>query len=577
MLDGIAGSGEYSATKPNGAFMNKDFKQTVSVAALVLGGFSSLCHAQSPLPDDFNPPLVPDYRRPGPYPPTTYDKAWVYSAVEQTDGKIILGGEFLGAVGGLTGGLVRLHPDGTPDLSFNPKVTNDVYAVALPVDGKILFAGDFQRVGTFMCKGLARLDGGDVVELTFNPQATNSFYPSLTQEVFALMPQTNGMILVAGAFDRLNGQIRNGIGRLNDDGSVDAGFNPVPNNRLTSMAIQADGRILIAGIFTTVSGVPRNRIARLNANGTVDPDFHPDGGNVVFAMLEQPDGKILVGGELTSFAGVARTNLARINADGSIDESFDAGQIGRVYSMALQADGKLIVGGRAVVGGGLARLNSDGSTDSSFNPPIFNDWVLSVSIQSDGKIIAGGKFTRVGALSRTNIVRFYATEPATQNLDYTNGTITWLRGGTSPEAWRTTFEYTADALTWTNLGTGTRIPGGWTLTNLALPSGGVIRARGHVIGGQFNGSCWFVETLLRVGPQTAPTILTDDGNLGVISDQFGFNVHGDTNQIVVVESSTNLLDWLPLQTNIVTGDTFYVSDPEWSQAVQRFYRARLWP
>jgi hypothetical protein len=50
-----------------------------------------------------------------------------------------------------------------------------------------------------------------------------------------------------------------------------------------------------------------------------------------------------------------------------------------------------------------------------------------------------------------------------------------------------------DGLTWTSLGDGKRIPGGWELTGLALSPGGTIRARGHVNG---EDNCWFVETTL---------------------------------------------------------------------------------
>jgi len=38
--------------------------------------------------------------------------------------------------------------------------------------------------------------------------------------------------------------------------------------------------------------------------------------------------------------------------------------------------------------------------------------------------------------------------------------------------------------------------------------------------------------------------------------------------------STNLVDWLPLQTNILGSGPFYFSDPDTSLFTKRFYRAR---
>ena len=59
----------------------------------------------------------------------------------------------------------------------------------------------------------------------------------------------------------------------------------------------------------------------------------------------------------------------------------------------------------------------------------------------------------------------------------------WLRGGTTPEAEYTRFEVSTDhGATWTPLGTGTRIAGGWELPGLELPARGHLRARARTVG-----------------------------------------------------------------------------------------------
>src|ERR1035441_1406346 len=61
------------------------------------------------------------------------------------------------------------------------------------------------------------------------------------------------------------------------DGSVDTTFNSGSgvNSTVWCLAVQTDGRILIGGSFYTVNGTTRNGVARLNANGTVDASFVP--------------------------------------------------------------------------------------------------------------------------------------------------------------------------------------------------------------------------------------------------------------------------------------------------------------
>jgi hypothetical protein len=73
-----------------------------------------------------------------------------------------------------------------------------------------------------------------------------------------------------------------------------------------------------------------------------------------------------------------------------------------------------------------------------------------------------------------------------------------------------------------------------------------------------------------------PQAQTSDGGFGVQSNQFGFNITGTSNIVVVVEACTNLVNpvWQSLQTNRLTGGTPYFSDPQWTNFQGRFYRFR---
>ena len=57
---------------------------------------------------------------------------------------------------------------------------------------------------------------------------------------------------------------------------------------------------------------------------------------------------------------------------------------------------------------------------------------------------------------------------ALQNLAVTQTTVTWTRGGSSPQFTRVTFEYSTDNVNYTPLGNGTAAGSSWTLTGLNL-------------------------------------------------------------------------------------------------------------
>jgi hypothetical protein len=212
--------------------------------------------------------------------------------------------------------------------------------------------------------------------------------------------------------------------------------------------------------------------------------------------------------------------------------------------------------------------------DTEFTPNP-NGTVFSLTLQADGKTVIGGNFSILNNQSRLYLGRVNASDPAFQNLAFDSSSITWLRGSTCPEVWLTTFDFSTDTgSSWTGLGNGTRISGGWQLTGLSLPTNAMVRARGFVPDAGV--SSWFVEQTFPVISQTPPTILTADGNFGFRTNQFGFNISGSAGQSIVVEASTNLIQWTPLTTNtILTSVPYFFGDPTAVGIPTRFYRVRL--
>jgi len=323
---------------------------------------------------------------------------FVNSIAVQTDGKILIGGEFTAVSGVERYRIARLNSNGTLDSDFNPNADNSVTSVAVQPDGKILIGGKFSNVGTppEARNRIARLNADGSLDTTFtDPNANNS--------VFSIALQVDGKILIGGDFTTVGGVARNRIARLNADGTLDTTFTDTnANGSVWSIALQADGKILIGSDFTIINGVARNRIARLGSNGTLDSDFNPNADNTVSFIAVQPDGKILIGGNFTNVGipSAARNYIARLNADGSLDTGFNPDANSSVFTIALQADGNILIGGSFTVVGGeqrnrIARLDSNGTIDMGFNP-YPNNPVNSIAVQSDGKILLGGLFTTFG-------------------------------------------------------------------------------------------------------------------------------------------------------------------------------------
>ena len=74
-----------------------------------------------------------------------------------------------------------------------------------------------------------------------------------------------------------------------------------------------------------------------------------------------------------------------------------------------------------------------------------------------------------------------------------------------------------------------------------------------------------------------PQEYTSDGNFGLQTNQFGFNINWASGQTVVVEASADLINWQPVSTNTLTTGTAYFSDPQWTNYPGRFYRLRSAP
>jgi hypothetical protein len=72
-----------------------------------------------------------------------------------------------------------------------------------------------------------------------------------------------------------------------------------------------------------------------------------------------------------------------------------------------------------------------------------------------------------------------------------------------------------------------------------------------------------------------PPALAPGGSAGFQSNCFTFNLAAVAGQTVIIEASTNLVNWSALSTNTLESGLFLFSDPTSTNFLERFYRARL--
>lgn len=439
---------------------------------------------------------------------------------------------------------------GQPNSAFNPYIGPNGPVLAAVSDRQTgwFLAGGFTFYDDVPRSRVARVRADGSLDLSFNSTlgANNS--------VFALAIQTDGKVLLAGAFDQVGGVPRSGLARLLPDGSLDAGFaiGSGANNAAYAVAVQPDGKILVGGAFTQFSGQRRNGLARLNADGSLDFGFESlgvVGGLVtrVAAIALDAAGNILVGGDFTEAGGLPRSRVARFKSNGALDTAFDpgVGPDNAVHSLGFDANGGVVIGGafgqvQGQARGGVARLTSAGALDPNFNPGGGTDAAVNaIAVQADGKVLLAGGFTRAFGQARAGLARVTASGQLDSTFDVGSG----IAGGFVPRA-----------------------------NTLSRTSDGSI-----LVGGDFRQANGFnFAYLVRLhGEADVPTGGGGDAarfeSIVAASGFVELTLKGKAGKSYILQASQDLANWVPLKTNTAPADTFVVTDVAGAIPL-RFYR-----
>jgi hypothetical protein len=451
------------------------------------------------------------------------------AALAVSGSTLYAGGQFTTAGGNAANYIAQW--DGSSWSALGSGVKRGVAALA--VSGSTLYAGGgFTTAGGNPANCIAQWDGSGW-------SALGSGMTGLNSTAYALA--VSGSTLYAGGgFTTAGGNPANCIAQWDGSGWSALGSGMSGGNEYGPYvgALAVSGGMLYAGgNFTTAGGSPANYIAQWNGTNW---SALGSGMNFYVDALAVSGSTLYAGGYLMSAGGNAANYIAQWNGSSwsalGSGMSGVGGDGGGPYVSVLAVSGNtLYAGGEFTTAGGSA-ANSiaqwDGSSWSAVGSGM-NGTVLALAV-SGSTLYAGGYFTTVGGSAANNIAQW-------------NGS------------------------SWSALGSGMN----YSVSALAV-SGGTLYAGGDFTTAGTNVSAYAAMANLPGAPVSV-AIITTNAAFGFTNGVFGFDVSGPSGSNVVIQASTDLQTWIPLQTNLLGSGLLHFSDAQSPANVKRFYRARLSP
>jgi uncharacterized delta-60 repeat protein len=188
----------------------------------------------------------------------------------QSDGKIVVAGSFSSYSGVTSYGIIRLNSDGSVDSTlvvgtngFN--LPSAPQKIAIQSDGKILVGGQFTSYSGVTANGLIRLNSNGTIDSSFN------IGTGFDAGVWDVLVQPDNKILVSGEYTTFTGTSQSRLVRLNSDGTKDSTFNIgtgfSAGAYVYGIAIDGNSNVYAVGTFTSYNGNSATRFVKLTSTG----------------------------------------------------------------------------------------------------------------------------------------------------------------------------------------------------------------------------------------------------------------------------------------------------------------------
>ena len=281
--------------------------------------------------------------------------------------------------------LVKLNQDLTVDYTFTGGTgfNSNLYSfnsITQQSDGKLIVTGNFTQYSGVSSNRIVRLNTNGSIDNTFSG---GTGFDNLSS---GSAIDSTGKIVIVGSFSTYNGTSSPRIVRLNSNGTIDNTFSAGTgfNNSAIDVLINSDNTMYVTGYFNSYNGTSVTpRIVKLLSTGAIDTSF--TGVTGFNSGTYEPNGLMRISGEtsfycygyFTSFDGISEVKIARFSGDGSLDTSFNLGEAGfndDVYYGYVIWTNKLLLSGafteyNGTPSNGTIILNSDGTIYQTFDNP----------------------------------------------------------------------------------------------------------------------------------------------------------------------------------------------------------------
>lgn len=262
-----------------------------------------------------------------------FNSVVVRTMAQQNDYKVIVAGNFTKYFNITRNYIARLNENGTLDTSFNQTGTGfngQIYSIKIQSDGKVVVGGDFTSYNGVARSRIARLNADGSLDMSFNINLP------VDKVVRTVLIQPDGKILVGGDFT-ITGYpcpdclkiLYNRLVRLNANGTIDSSFLVLTGFVKTSLfdgsniasvrTLSLNGtKVFVGGEFDTYQGVSRKNICQLTNVAGLDADFnssvhYPDAG--VYGSLIESGNAVIVGA-FFKYDNITKNGIARIAPTG---------------------------------------------------------------------------------------------------------------------------------------------------------------------------------------------------------------------------------------------------------------------
>ena len=376
----------------------------------------------------------------------------IYALTTDSSGAVLIAGDFT-SIGGTNRGMIaKLDSLGKLMSSFGSGTgaNGPIRSMLVQTDGKILVGGEFTSINGTARNRIARLNSDGSLDTTFNPGSGANGTVFAIANATASYPFYNSGIIIGGDFTSYDGTNRGRVALLSTSGSLNTSYlnSSGANGTVYSIAGSTSypdfsgSGLYFGGAFTTFDGQTCNRIAKLDNSFGLDYYFNigsgPNGPVYCISLIQNRFSRtsLLVGGEFTEFNGYIRGNLALLSSSysfssaSSLDLSFNVWTDGSVRTISnpsqyYSSTQNIYIGGDFQMVDGATRkriakivtssyggypTGLQGNVDATFNPdPGINARVSTVAYLSDSRILVGGEFSAIQSVATPPIARLVGT------------------------------------------------------------------------------------------------------------------------------------------------------------------------